>query len=70
MRFVDWWGQEKQRKEDWVAWIIAYTKEKRITELIVEKELKVLCVFVWKERRADWEECRGNCLATKPLEGS
>ena len=37
---------EKQRKEDWVLWIIGYTKEKRITELIVEKELKV-CFFAF-----------------------
>lgn len=31
---------EKQRKEDWVQWIIAWTKGRRLTELIVEKELK------------------------------
>jgi hypothetical protein len=30
---------EKQRKEDWVKWIITWTKAKRVTELLVEREV-------------------------------
>lgn len=30
---------EKQRKEDWVAWILAYTQAKRMSELLLDKEL-------------------------------
>lgn len=41
---------ERLRKEDWVAWVIAYTKGKRITELIVERELKV-SLFVLVARK-------------------
>jgi hypothetical protein len=35
---------EKQRKEDWVQWIITHTKAKKMNELFVGKELKVALV--------------------------
>lgn len=30
---------EKQRKEDWVGWIVTWAKARRMTELLVEREL-------------------------------
>lgn len=37
---------ERQRKEDWLKWVIQWAREKRQTELLVEKETKEGDLFI------------------------